>query len=872
MDKKNKHEQPYNDNVLKETTKFGNLMLEIIQSRTDKTEQQKDELWRRKNKELDYIIFYISKIIIGDRETFDNHSDNIYSNYTAEYIVISKIWADKDPAHWKIYNHNRRIYERYNQNREIFEANFGKQSKQIDKKLGGASAKGGEAGSVPRTYSMGAQPPPLKLPLDKEPINMEGNKVRSPEICQIDGPMDATNENIESPNSSEDESSGKPIKNNENSKKKTLKRKKVIMERTKVYLASVFFFFTVTSAMTQIAGILQSCPHEGERVPVDSIVKGGCFSCVCKNGYVSCDNGCPKTEGCHMLVEQGCCKRCKGCIYNGIYHPSDTEWMDKSSPCIIMRCEAGVITVSELLCYTPCANPLPPEPGKCCATCPECKMNDQLVTDDRDVTSDDPCLKCRCSGLKMTCAKKACPVLQCTPKRQIHPPGECCPRCEGTRALLPLKDTCTLQTSFFRKGDTFSTDKCTNCTCQNDTSICRRHTCPILDCAPDLQKSVLGTCCKICELPEEFASSCYHNGVTYQDGQQWKLDACKSCICQRGMPSCAITRCNTTSVACADGSRLVRLPGDCCPKCVEVEAACMVFGDPHYKTFDGSIYSFKGIGKYQLVADCIDHTFSVRVANAVMEGSSSMTKRVAIRYLNVRINLQQKGRIKYNGTIVKAPFKVDGKFRAEKKEENAVEIVLNNGVKVFWNFRSFVEVIAPPTLKDKVCGLCGTFNHAVQDDLTTRSGRVVSDKEILAFGASWCIGKKSDCEKKIKQHRPDKPAKKNSCRLIDSDIFSPCHSKLNYKKYYRACKMDMEHCHKSNKCYCDSLLAYARECERLGVGLLNWQKYTFCDQNNLRRRKKKQHKSHRHQEAQLFRQLPKNLNRTRSSKSPVRLI
>lgn len=35
-----------------------------------------------------------------------------------------------------------------------------------------------------------------------------------------------------------------------------------------------------------------------------------------------------------------------------------------------MRCEAGVITVSDLQCYTPCANPLPPEPGKCCRTCP----------------------------------------------------------------------------------------------------------------------------------------------------------------------------------------------------------------------------------------------------------------------------------------------------------------------------------------------------------------------------------------------------------------------------------------------------------------------------------------------------------------------
>ncbi|KAJ8972671.1 hypothetical protein NQ317_006391 [Molorchus minor] len=88
------------------------------------------------------------------------------------------------------------------------------------------------------------------------------------------------------------------------------------------------------------------------------------------NGYVECSNDCPKIDECHMIVEDGCCKRCKGCIYNGIYHPSHTEWASTNSPCTVLRCEAGVITESDLHCYTPCANPLPPEPGKCCSTCP----------------------------------------------------------------------------------------------------------------------------------------------------------------------------------------------------------------------------------------------------------------------------------------------------------------------------------------------------------------------------------------------------------------------------------------------------------------------------------------------------------------------
>lgn len=68
------------------------------------------------------------------------------------------------------------------------------------------------------------------------------------------------------------------------------------------------------------------------------------------------------------------------------------------------------------------------------------------------------------------------------------------------------------------------------------------------------------------------------------------------------------------------------------------------------------------------------------------------------------------------------------------------------------------------------------------------------------------------------------------------------------------------------KCYCESLLAYTRECERLGIKLPNWQKLTSCDANSLKRprldysKKNKSHKSHRAQN--LLKQIPV-MNRTR---------
>ncbi|KAK9876873.1 hypothetical protein WA026_015904 [Henosepilachna vigintioctopunctata] len=463
------------------------------------------------------------------------------------------------------------------------------------------------------------------------------------------------------------------------------------------------------------------------------------------NGFVECRSDYNCQTGCHLLIAEksrdGCCQMCKGCIYKGVRYRSHTDWTDPGDPCKELRCEAGVITESDVQCYTPCSNPLPPEPGKCCPTCPECKINGQIATDDRDVISDDPCVKCRCTNRGMLCRKKACPVLQCNKRYQLHPPGECCPRCYGTRSLMQPKNSCLLQTSLIQEGLMFNIDRCTDCICTNETSVCKRNACPVLDCSPELQKTVPGSCCKTCVVPEEFRSQCFYEGKVYEDGQSWRMDACRSCKCHKGMPSCAMIRCNVT-LPCGPGTKLVHLPGECCKKCQEVDGVCMVYGDPHYKTFDGKLYTFHGTGKYQLAADCVNNTFSIRIANTNSKYLSrkthhrfarTATKRIAIRYGNVRINLQQRLRIKFNGKIIKLPFKNDPRVKMEKIENN-VEVTLSNGVKVFWSGKSFLEVSVPAAFKNKVCGMCGNFNSNAQDDLKMKKGKIVKDADIQYLG------------------------------------------------------------------------------------------------------------------------------------------
>lgn len=57
------------------------------------------------------------------------------------------------------------------------------------------------------------------------------------------------------------------------------------------------------------------------------------------------------------------------CIYKGERYASGAEWSDPDDPCASFKCVAGVVTESNMQCYTPCNNPLTPRKGQCCSTC-----------------------------------------------------------------------------------------------------------------------------------------------------------------------------------------------------------------------------------------------------------------------------------------------------------------------------------------------------------------------------------------------------------------------------------------------------------------------------------------------------------------------
>uniref|UniRef100_A0A8D8G108 BMP-binding endothelial regulator protein n=1 Tax=Culex pipiens TaxID=7175 RepID=A0A8D8G108_CULPI len=609
-------------------------------------------------------------------------------------------------------------------------------------------------------------------------------------------------------------------------------------------LQLVFFGVILVSSVRQIAaaesvlsGFREACTNEGEEVKINM----ACFRCICKNNFVECEQeSCPAVDDCYFYnkkIPGRCCDKCIGCLHEGRMIDSGTEWTDPDDPCDHYKCVSGVVTRSRIKCHTPCSSPLPLKHGQCCPICLGCQLNGQQVTDEATL-SEDPCVKCTCDGRrKLTCMKKSCPVLQCPASKQIRLPGECCARCKERREEVKIPQRhCIIGKGVHVHGKTYQADQCATCECRNGTSFCEKNTCPVLECAVADQIQEPGECCPSCPMQAEFfRTTCTVGGQVYQNGDTWSLSACASCECKAGEVRCAKIQC--TKPKCKPNETLVTAKDECCPKCVEIPGVCTVFGDPHYKTFDGNFYSFQGSCKYQLVSDCKEHTFSIRVTNdARLTKSSSWTKTVTLKLGNLKVNLGQKMRVKVNGTKVDPPYKLGSVLDVYKSDEGTEVIVsTEQGIKLTWDGNNFIQVEVPASYKNKLCGLCGNYNSVFRDDLFSRTG-VNMTNNVWKFAQSWAVGGEKACTRPRKKELAAKNSQCKTkkfftfCKILKTDIFGDCNSQLNPENYFESCKFDMCECpHK--QCYCDSLAAYAHECKRQGIQLKNWRRDTNCYPN-----------------------------------------
>ncbi|EFX67110.1 hypothetical protein DAPPUDRAFT_64092 [Daphnia pulex] len=563
-----------------------------------------------------------------------------------------------------------------------------------------------------------------------------------------------------------------------------------------------------------------------------------------------------------------------------------------------MTCQGGVVTLSRQTCRWnwpadgrqtassgseptsssqdgTCHHLLPPRTGECCPRCKTCKWNGggggRNVTADHQggpVSPDpqkEPCTQCQClpNGQGMTCTRQTCPVLPCPANKALLQPGACCPVCQGVRKeIVPSppsaisSSNCHIGKKTFELGAKFRPDPCTNCTCQaNSTTVCRQQEASSSSipaggagAGKSIGAAALAAAMAPTALPASRPLTCAYRGVTYQDGAGWSLDPCTQCSCAQGEVRCAVQQCPPTlptlqgggsSQPCPPGRHPVKEPGQCCPKCVEDDAVCTVFGDPHYRTFDGRVFNFQGACKYLLTSDCRNDTFSVRVTNDARSSRSfSWTKTVTLTIEDLKVTLGQNMKVKVNHKRVSLPFVSLGVLSVVQ-EGYSVVVRTNLGVKLLWDGESFLEVTVPPAFKRRLCGLCGNFNGRRRDDLRMRSGQLAQTVE--QFGASWKVGGPKSCSSATSISTPaEEPLCQRQwhiriravreCSVLKAATFAQCHPQVSPVRFFKSCLLDMCECPSGKQCYCEALTAYAHECARHGVTQIDpkWREVTAC--------------------------------------------
>ncbi|XP_070188785.1 uncharacterized protein [Littorina saxatilis] len=617
-----------------------------------------------------------------------------------------------------------------------------------------------------------------------------------------------------------------------------------------------------------------------------------CRRCLCLNGNVVCEEDkCPEVNC--LLTEQlpgQCCPQCKGCDYHDSHYASNSSFLSPVNPCVSCTCTGGLVTCMEVDCYVPCDNPVP-VPGQCCPVCPGCNFNGITYRDGDDFTPNgDACDMCHCQEGHMSCLHETCPsVANCPVESLVAPqPGSCCPSCAGlstgctvadlgkiTRprpndpcfyceckddfSWVCMKDQCDVlqcppdvqmkvpgqccpacpacydrsEAKYYHEGDTWSAveNPCISCVCLGGDITCALQECPPLSCGSD-ERLVHdeGTCCERCEAVAD--AKCFYQGRIFQPGEEWIVDECTRCQCKGGSVSCSVQRCPVED--CGNDEIRATSPGQCCPVCLKQPGSCMVFGDPHYRTFDGATLHFQGTCRYVMAADCDNNEFSVEVQhdNRNAPGEVSWAQNFTVTLGDIVVDLLQNSVVRVNGALVDLPFLYEPHLYVELTGRTVL-LTTNIGLQVSWNGDSQAEVMVPGGFKRQLCGLCGNFNGFPQDDLRTRFGQITNSPAV--FGNSWksetqlgetCADAR-DVDPCVSAGYRVRKIATTRCAVIKGKDFVRCHRVVAPEPFFSSCVYDMCVCMDDPKCLCDILGSYAHECARAGIKL-EWRKQNLC--------------------------------------------
>ncbi|KAK7891491.1 hypothetical protein WMY93_023454 [Mugilogobius chulae] len=299
--------------------------------------------------------------------------------------------------------------------------------------------------------------------------------------------------------------------------------------------------------------------------------------------------------------------------------------------------------------------------------------------------------------------------------------------------------------------------------------------------------------------------SCVHMGRHFPPGSTISQD-CNTCVCRHGSWEC-------TNQGC---------PGE-----------CLVFGQSHFKTFDEKFFTFSGQCQYLLAKDCSDNGFSVIIENVQcaddQEAVCTRSVTLSLPELDdMTIKLKHGGVVSVNSLDIQTPMH-HGHLHIQRSVQSVVHVRFREDLHMDWDGRGRLRLKLGPRWQGRTCGLCGNYNSNHGDDFLSGSGLVEGGAS--AFAQSWRVN--GDCEANAREESDPCAANpkrvrfaEESCSVLLSAVFSPCHFLVNPAPFQRFCRFDVCACSDGQACLCSALAAYASACS--ARGLLNWRSASLC--------------------------------------------
>uniref|UniRef100_A0AAQ5YCF1 Uncharacterized protein n=1 Tax=Amphiprion ocellaris TaxID=80972 RepID=A0AAQ5YCF1_AMPOC len=504
---------------------------------------------------------------------------------------------------------------------------------------------------------------------------------------------------------------------------------------------------------------------------------------------------------CHSEISPDSYKEASNCMYDSCNCEKSEDFMCAAVSSYIHACAAAGIQISDwrkVIC------------GKYASSCPSGMVYSYNITSSSRT--------CRCIGSTDLSCHSFPPIDGCICAEGTYMddsgkcvPSEACP-CYNEGSAVPAgqvinkEGTCLFLTAcappmvFFNCSANGPAAKGTECekSCSTLDMACVSTGCVSgCMCASGLVSDGNGGCI------EPGNCSCVHNGISYQPGETTKVD-CNTCTCNGRTWQCTTNQCDGT---------------------------CYVYGDGHYMTFDQNRFTFDGSCEYILTQDYCgsaqsNGTFRVITEN-VPCGTTGTTcsKTIKIFLRNAELILTDGSyQLLSSGAAEAAPFQYS-------TMGNYLVVEANNGLILMWDKKTTLFIKLSPKYKGHVCGLCGNYDGSANNDLTTRSNAVVVNP--LVFGNSWKDLSSCPNAQNITSPCTSNPYRQSwaqkQCSIIQSDVFSACHSSVDPVPYYDACVFDSCACDTGGdcECFCTAVAAYAESCNQAGV-CVQWRTPNIC--------------------------------------------